>query len=231
MASFRTHISFGIALGVLGGIALGSFALAPGEWSLYILIALSVVVGAISPDIDSDSGVPFHITFASLSLVAAGLVAIATYRAAPTNYVILVGYPFLAIVTVWGVFGAIFKKFTRHRGMVHSIPAALFAGLVLFSFARIGGFADWDSFLLGAAFSVGYILHLVLDEVCSAVNFHGTLFIPNKALGSALKLFSQNRLITVLTYLACGVLIVQNYPALSRCVLHACGMLGIWIGS
>jgi len=226
MASFRMHLSFGIALGVLSSVALAGVAFAPEAWSVYILIALSVVVGAIAPDIDSDSGVPFHITFASLSFVAAGLVAIAVYRTDASNRLALVGYPVLALLTMWGIVGAIFKKFTRHRGMVHSIPAALLAGLLVFSLARIGRFEDWDAFVLGVAFCAGYLLHLVLDEIYAAVNAHGTLFVPNKALGSALKFSSQNRLITVLTYAACGVLLVQNQDVVLRCVTQACQLFG-----
>ncbi len=230
MASFRTHISFGIALGAASVFALVSYAVAPVEWSVFILVALAVIVGAISPDIDSDSGIPYRMTFASLSVIAGGLASIYAYVHAPENYQVLIGYPITAMAVIWCIIGPLFKKFTQHRGMAHSIPAAMLAGLIVFSLAHIGGFDEWSSFLVGLAFSLGYILHLVLDEVCSAVNFHGTLFVPNKALGSALKLFSQSRTTTVAVYLAVFILVAGNFPALSTCVVRMCSILGVHTG-
>jgi len=218
MASFRTHISFGILLGVASLFLLGSLALAPATWYIYLITALAVVVGAIAPDIDSDSGIPFHVTFASLAIVTAGLTAVYVYRAEQGNTWLLLGYPFLAAGFVWGVIGFVFKRFTQHRGMAHSIPAAVLAGLIVFSLGRAGHFEEQSSFIVGIAFSAGYILHLILDEMCSAVNFHGTLFVPNKALGSALKLWSQRPLTTVAVYVVVGILFVQNLPSLEACV-------------
>ncbi len=210
MASFTTHISFGIALGVGSIIALASFALVPSGWSLYFLIALAAIVGAIMPDIDSDTGVPFHITFGSLAVVAGGLAFLYALKNTPGDYKFLIGAPLFAIFFIWVVIGAIFKKLTHHRGMAHSIPAAVLAGLIVFLFAGRSGFEAWSAFLLGVSLTLGYILHLILDEVCSVVNFHGTLFVPNKALGSALKFTSKNHLITVLVYAAIAFLLAGN---------------------
>jgi hypothetical protein len=67
-----------------------------------------------------------------------------------------------------------------------------------------------ESFFIGVALGLGYVLHLVLDELNSAVNFHGTPFIPNKALGSALKFVSQSALMNVLVYGALVLLILVN---------------------
>lgn len=210
MASFRTHISFGIALGVLSAIGIASLALVPAEWSYLVLVGLMVTIGALMPDIDSDSGIPFHVTFGSLALVAGGLGALYAYTAWPGNYWLLLGVPVAAIFIVWGVIGVIFKKFTRHRGMAHSIPAAILAGLITFSVTTYLGFADWQAFLLGLALTAGYILHLILDEVWAGMNFHGQLFVPNKAFGSALKLVSHDHRLTVITYLAIAGMISLN---------------------
>ncbi len=210
MASFRTHISFGIALGVASIFALLSFALVPTEWSFFILVALAVIIGAILPDIDSDSGLPFHITFGPLALIAGGWSFLYVWKYVPGNYWLLIGATVGAMILVWGILGAIFRKFTRHRGMVHSIPAGVLSGLLLFSLASRTGFDEWEAFLLGVSLTLGFILHLILDEVSAAVNFHGTIFIPNKALGSALKLFSKNWGVNILVYVMIGILVLQN---------------------
>src|SRR5437868_5398977 len=74
---------------------------------------------------------------------------------------------------VWGIVGTIFKRVTHHRGMAHSIPAAVLAGLATFFAASHFYFSDQDAFLLGVAVLAGYVVHLILDEIYAGVNFHG----------------------------------------------------------
>lgn len=216
MASFRTHISFGIAFGILSGLAIVALALVPEAWSFSILMGLAVTLGAQLPDMDSDSGLPFHITFGSLALVAGALTSWYGYSvlAAGLSSVILMGG--VAIICVWLIIGTIFKRFTKHRGMAHSIPAAVFAGLVTFSIGNSLEFHEWQAFLLGIGMTCGYILHLVLDEIWAGFNFHGHLFVPNKAFGSALKFVSHDHRLTALMYVAIIILIQLQWEQLSR---------------
>lgn len=199
MASFRAHISLGIATGVLGVIGLVTLALfeAPG---LLMAAWVAAVLGSVLPDIDSDSGLPFHISFASLSLVVAALVGSSIYEETPAALGRVALWAVGGFAFVYLVLGAIFKRFTRHRGMAHSIPAALVAGLVTFFLASRFGFADEEAFVLGVAMVLGFLGHLILDELYAAVNFHGTPFIPNKALGSALKLYGNDALPNLMVY-------------------------------
>jgi hypothetical protein len=211
MASFRTHFSFGIASGILSAIAVTSLALAPHSFTFSVLIGLAVTLGAQLPDMDSDSGLPFHITFSSLSLVSAILTALYIWQSNPENYSLLVIAPIVVFCFVWGVVGYVFKRFTKHRGLAHSVPASLLAGLITFSFVSWLGFADWQAFLLGIALSLGYLIHLILDEIWAGLNFHGQLFVPNKAFGSALKFTSHNRVLTALMYTAIIGMIFVNF--------------------
>ena len=197
-------------------VLLTSFAVVPSSWSFFVLVWLLVTIGAILPDMDSDSGVPFHVTFGSLSLIVGGFVFVSGQSRIPHEFGSVAIRAILSMILVWGIVGTIFKRFTKHRGMAHSIPAALLAGLVVFSLAARIGFDDWKAFLLGVAMTFGYLIHLVLDEVYAAVNFHGTMFLPNKALGSALKLFSDHRGITVLVYGAILFVVVGNSERLLR---------------
>lgn len=216
MASFRTHVSFGVALGVLSVFLLMSVAIAPPSWSFFVLVWLMVTVGAILPDMDSDSGVPFHVTFGSLSLIVGGLVFLVAREEMPGEYLNIAGAVLVSMTIMWGVFGSIFKRFTRHRGMAHSIPAAFLSGLVVFTLAAQLGFDEWRAFLLGVAMAVGYLLHLILDEVYATVNFHGIPFIPNRSLGSALKFFSKSRGINTLVYGALFFFLMGNGAQLFR---------------
>lgn len=209
MASFRTHISLGVALGILGCIGALSLTLASGP-GFAVMLFVAATLGSILPDMDSDSSIPFHVTFGALSIVAATLVGFSVHQNMPGDWLALAVWTLGTVLFVWIVLGKIFKRFTRHRGMAHSIPAALLAGLVLFFLASRLGFSDSESFLLGVAINAGYLSHLILDEIFAALNFHGKLFIPNKALGSALKFKSDHTLANLLVFGALVLLAAGN---------------------
>lgn len=198
MASFRAHISLGIASGILGTLALTSLALAD-EPSFMTVVFVAAVLGSILPDMDSDSGVPFHVSFGSFATVAAALVFTSLYQETHVWERLLV-WTAGTFAFIYIVVGYFFKRFTKHRGMAHSLPAALLAGLVTFFLAVHFSFSDSQAFILALAMIAGYLGHLILDEIYAAVNFHGIPFIPNKALGSALKFFSDDTSINVLVY-------------------------------
>ncbi len=199
MASFRSHVSLGIASGILGAFALVSIAVLDAP-SFLLVVFVVAVLGSVLPDMDSDSGIPFHVSFGSFAVVAAALVGSSAYQETPDDLVHIGLWSLGAFSFVYLVLGAVFKRFTRHRGMAHSIPAALLSGLVTFFLAVHFSFTDMEAFVLAVAMITGYIGHLILDELYAAVNFHGTPFIPNKALGSALKLFSDDKLINLAVY-------------------------------
>jgi len=186
------------------------FSFTPFSWGTAALFFLLASVGAILPDMDSDSGVPFHLTFGVLALLASSASAWYAWSRAPGDYQSVVVYALSALFFVWVVLGMLFKKFTCHRGMAHSIPAAFLAGLVLFSLADRLGLSEGEAFLFGLTLSLGYLLHLVLDELYAAVNFQGAHFAPTKALGSALKCFSHHRVINIAVYTCLFVLLLGN---------------------
>jgi membrane-bound metal-dependent hydrolase YbcI (DUF457 family) len=149
---------------------------------------------------DSDSGVPFHVAFGSLTVVASAFAFLSMYRAAPGNWQTLIVATGGTAVFVWVVVGYLFKRYTRHRGMAHSLAATFLAGLITFFLASRFYFSDMQAFLLALALMGGYLIHLILDEVWAAVNFNGRLFIPNKALGSALKITGDHTLTNALVF-------------------------------
>lgn len=215
MASFRSHFAWGIVLGVAA--VTGTIVLALSQVSSFLVaLFLAVVTGALMPDMDSDSSIPFHVTFASLALIAGILAFFYAFKTTPNDYRAIALWVVGAIFLVWAVIGSIFKHFTRHRGMAHSIPAALLVGLIIFLLAGKYGFSEWEAFLLSIALGAGYVGHLVLDELYAGTNFHGRPFIPNKAFGSALKLFSRDKSTNALLYGALAVLLFANWAELLR---------------
>lgn len=209
MASFRAHVSLGMATGILGVMALGT-ALVTHDIFLALSLFLAAALGSVLPDIDSDSGIPFHVAFSSFSLVGAALTGSRIYQDDPTNVMNVLVWSLGTFFFIYVFIGWCFKRFTRHRGMAHSLPAALLAGLLLFFVVVRFSYSDEEAFLLALALVAGYIGHLVLDELYAATNFHGRSFIPNKALGSALKLTSDNTMINLAVYGALLFLLAGN---------------------
>ena len=90
-----------------------------------------------------------------------------------------------------------FRKVTVHRGMYHSIPAMLIAGLVVF--------LAWEHpsvevrAYMAVGVMIGFLSHLVLDELCS-VGFSGVAPTLNKYAGTAVKFYSPSVPANLCTY-------------------------------
>lgn len=199
MASFRTHASSGVSLGFLIVMGILFFSISD-NFGLLVAVFLVATLGSVLPDIDSDSGIPFHITFGSLSFISGTFVFAELFRREFPMWWEGLAWSVGTMGAVWVVGGYFFKRFTKHRGMAHSIPAAILFGLLVFFFGSRFSFGDADAFLLAVSGILGYIIHLILDEMYAAVNFSGKVFTPKRSLGSALKLFSHSRKITVALY-------------------------------
>ena len=220
MANFRTHIVGGAVLGTAVGATAFAFGLVSSRPLLSLGLAGVVAAGSVAPDIDSDTSVPFHVTFGILSLAAGAATLVHVLELFPGDWLRLILWPTVVAVFFWTVVGWVFKKFTRHRGMVHSIPSALLSGLLLFLLAGRLGAAEWSSFLLALSFFLGYLLHLILDELYAAVNFNGLKFEPKRSFGSALKFYSGSRRACLAVYTALAVIILTQQERLAGLVQH-----------
>lgn len=199
MANFRTHISFGLAAGILGVIVIFGAAIshAPG---FLIAVFVAVTLGSVLPDIDSDSGIPFSVAFGTLTVVASALTFSSVHKASGGSLIQDTVWAAVVGLFVWFVVGTVFKRITHHRGMAHSIPAAVLAGLCTFFLASRYAFTDAESFILASGMVGGFLIHLILDEIYAAVNFHGTTHMPNKAFGTALKFLSHSKFVNLTIY-------------------------------
>jgi membrane-bound metal-dependent hydrolase YbcI (DUF457 family) len=99
-------------------------------------------------------------------------------------------------------FGAaeIFKRYTVHRGMWHSLPACAACGLLAFVIAS-GPDLAIRLFKAGGV-TLGFLSHLVLDEIWSFQLRSGKLNVK-KSFGTALKIFGKDR---VANFTMCGLL-------------------------
>ncbi len=201
MASYRGHLTFA---GLLGA-GYGSLALLEGnwDWGTVLIAAGLTTLGGLLPDLDSDSGVPVRELFGVSAAIAPILLfdrvkSLCQQSTEQTVVVLAATYLFVRYVLAY-----LFKTFTVHRGMFHSIPALLIAGLATYLIYP-GGDVQRRIFLSGAVM-IGFLSHLILDEIYS-VDFMGARLRLNKYAGSALKLVSKSWPATVTTYLLLGLL-------------------------
>jgi hypothetical protein len=200
MASYRGHLAFSAALGAAyGSLATWEYGL---DWGPALLAAGLTTLGGLLPDLDSDSGVPVRELFGIAAAVTPFLLYQHLRDSGLTTEQTLVALGGVYLLIRYGV-SRVFKRWTVHRGMFHSIPALLIAGLA-FYLGYHSSSPRLRLFLAGGVM-LGFLSHLVLDEIYS-VDFMGTHLHLNKYAGSAVKLASRSWPATLATYLLLALL-------------------------
>jgi LexA-binding, inner membrane-associated putative hydrolase len=188
MANFKTHLIVATTMSGVASVSLLTLQLAkPWETGSYFLLG---ILGGLLPDIDSDKSTPLTMIFYFLSM----------YCAFAMVFNLATQYSFVELFAIWlavyfGIRHLIFRLFislTIHRGTFHSLLAVVFMGLLavnaaFYIFHNTSRMA-WNS---GAFISIGYLVHLTLDELYS-VDLHNKRM--KKSFGTALKLFSRENL-------------------------------------
>lgn len=158
------------------------------------------------PDLDSDSGVPVRETMSLAAAVVPMLMMDRFQHFGLTHEMMVLAGGALYIAIRFGV-AEIFKRYTVHRGMWHSLPAAVTAGLLAFLVCSCDDvMLRW--YKAGAVF-VGFLSHLVLDELWSIDVRRGRLYFK-KSFGTAFKLWSGSTWANISTY---GKLILVSLVA------------------
>ena len=204
MANFPTHIAVGtLVAGTLATLTVAADVVAPEN---LVAVTLAGVLGSVLPDIDLKESKPARAMFSGLAVFFA-FVALFTTAGHYSIAEMLILYVGTLIAVQYGA-KAIFFKFSYHRGIWHSILAALFVSFltaaVYFYLLKRPDAVCW----LAAAFMfIGYMTHLTLDEIYS-VDVMDTRI--KKSFGTAIKLVDRNHwghtgamaAVTVLAFLA-----------------------------
>ena len=205
MAGFRTHITVSGVCGVVyGGAAVQPLGFTPDA---AVLAAGLTTAGGMLPDLDSDSGVPVREMFGLAAVVGPLLLLPRLVHLDLSRETILATLLF-GYVLIRYVAANLFKRFTVHRGMYHSLPAMLIAGLCVYL-----AYQSPDRnvrLLLAGGVMLGFLSHLVLDEIYS-VDFRGVRIKLKSSAGSALKLASTSLPATTACYLILGGLLYLAY--------------------
>lgn len=207
MANFQGHITTSALLGVAVGAA-GSYYL-HYDWGVVGLAAGLTALGGMLPDLDSDSGIPVRELFGLTGVLVPLMLAhrLQARHFTPEQLLVIMAGAYLLVR--FGL-AELFRRISVHRGMFHSVPAMLIAGLAVFLLHRqpdrlIQGDELRERLYLAAGVMIGFLSHLVLDELF-AVNLMGVVPKFNQFAGSALKLWSKSWVATLTTYAILGVL-------------------------
>jgi hypothetical protein len=164
MANFPTHIVVGtVVAGSLATLTLAADVIAPEN---LVAVTMAGSLGSVLPDIDLKDSRPSRALFAGLAVFF--------------SFALLFHYaPRLSIAEMWLLWlgtllfvryglHTMFHRFAVHRGIWHSLIAGLacaFATVIMFYyvFERPDGVA-W---LAGGFLLIGFMTHLILDEMYS----------------------------------------------------------------
>jgi hypothetical protein len=188
MANFPTHIGIGtVACGMLATLTLAANVVGPES---LVAVTAAGILGSVLPDIDLKDSRPGRALFF-------GLGAFFSFVA------LFLGAGHYSIVELWILAAAtfllvryvahgIFHRVSYHRGIFHSVLAAVFfALLTVIVYRYILGRHEGVAWLAGGFMLAGYLVHLLLDEIYS-VDVMDTRI--KASFGTALKLWDGNRL-------------------------------------
>jgi len=212
MADFKTHI----ATSTLVGIAYGGYGFYAGASPQSCILAggLCSVAGML-PDLDSESGAPVREMSAFAAAVIPMLMLERFESFGWSREMIACCSAIIYVLVRFGL-PAIFRRYTVHRGMWHSIPACLLCGLI--TFLLVAG-PDMNVRLFKAGGVVlGFMTHLILDEIWS-FGLRGGRLNVKRSFGTAIKFFGKDRLANSFVWgklLVCSLLSVGDPMLMQR---------------
>ena len=207
MANFNAHVSIATAASMGAALVAANIhliATADMPWLVFL-----GTLGGLLPYIDASNSRPVKLLFNVLALmgVAAALHAFKDgYAPYPLLLIVAGAYLFIRYVMF-----ALFNALTVHRGVFHSVLAALFFALLMTCISY--HFLHWDvlhAWLNGIFIAVGFIVHLLLDELYSVDLSNSRM---KNSFGTALKLFSYDNMTASALMTICTMMLYWMAPS------------------
>jgi len=241
MANFNTHVSAAF-LGA-GGAALLAINTQLINWLEAPWLVFLGTIGGLLPDIDSDNSKQVKTVFfllammSALTLLTEGSILQGIPNLFPSSNAICHAtfsnllselsnqcIPYSLILITASVFlfvryplFSIFKLLTVHRGVFHSLLAALFFALLTtctsYYFLKQQILFAW---LSGLFITVGFIIHLLLDEIYSVDLANSKL---KRSFGTALKLYGYRSKFSSTLLLLCIIGLYSAAPSIKPFIM------------
>lgn len=171
---------------LIPGIALLAHLVGPGGPAIVAAAAVALpttLAGAMFPDLDAKRSIPFQHFRRGVALTTAIGMAVVLYvnrgvivefgRVLPLTgspaFVAGSVYSLLVVAVAWGIFRFLYVYNPPHRGVLHTVPAAVVVTSVVFaatSFVTVSVSLPNPvplSLLIGGSVLVGYLSHLFVD--------------------------------------------------------------------
>lgn len=207
MAGFYQHVSVSTALGV--GYGAAAYFCCGIDWATCAIAGGLTGLAGMLPDLDSPTGQPVRELFGLASALVPVLFIKKLSVAFAAAYESFTGEPVemtpqIMVVLIAGCYFAVrfagawlLDRLTVHRGMFHSIPAAMIVAILAFLLLDAPSM-KMRLFLAGGPL-IGFVSHLVMDEIWSVkVGIAGVGL--KKSAGTAFKLFSGSIAATITAY-------------------------------
>jgi len=209
MPNFKTHFGFGTFLAIIVVAVAVSYSIIIEDAVLAVLF-IGILIGTILPDLDSDNGMPFKIAINLFSVLIAGAVFSSVRSSGNLDIKILAFAPIGAYFLVRIGIGEILKKFTNHRGIIHSIPMAVIIFFLSLMLIKGSDFSSEEKIMIAFSVGFGFLGHLFLDELNSLLGILNIKKKSERMIGGAMKLWSRSKIATVAVYFIIGFFIYLN---------------------
>lgn len=191
MGNFVHHVSGGIVVGALcSTVSYLEFRVSSVDAVAFGIIA---GVGSLLPDIDSPHSKPNDMAFGLASVIIPVIVAQSFNFTSPSKTL-------LTVILMYGLVRYGLRRLLRevcvHRGIIHSIPVA-----IIWSCFIYWGFHHSPMVIKNvsaASALLGFVTHLIIDEMFSFINFEGVRLSPKQSFGSALKFTAPSLISTTI---------------------------------
>ena len=188
MANFTTHIAVGtVASGLAATCVMAANIVTPEQ--LLTLVAAGAL-GSVMPDVDLKDSRPSQAMFSMLAVfIAFAVLFNVGWRYSIAEMWVLWAATYLGVRYVGGY---VFHRLSYHRGIYHSLLAGVFfTFLTAVAYRHIIGTNETVAWLAGAFMMLGYLSHLILDEMYSVDVLDRRV---KASFGTALKLFDYKHL-------------------------------------
>lgn len=185
MANFTTHIAVGtIVSGALATLTLAADVVAPEN---LVAVTMAGVLGSVLPDIDLKDSRPSRALFSGLAVFFSFVVLFTFAHRLSVAELWILWLGTLLFVRYFVFF--VFHRMSYHRGIYHSVLAALFfAFFTAVVYKHLLGRHEGVAWLAAGFMFIGYMVHLTLDEIYS-VDVMDTRV--KASFGTAIKLFDK----------------------------------------
>jgi hypothetical protein len=224
MANFPTHIAVGtVVSGALATVTVAADMVAPEN---VVAVTLAGVLGSVLPDIDLEESRPAKAMFSGLAIFFSFAVLFGLESKKYSIAEMLILWLGTLVLVRFGAKEAFFR-FSYHRGVWHSLLALVFCSLVTaWVFYNLLGRHESVAWLGAVFMGVGYLTHLILDEIYS-VDVMDTRI--KSSFGTALKLFDYRNLShSAAMAIAAGLIYLVTPP--SKPFIEAVASRSFWVG-